>query len=394
MNYFAFISYKRGGIDETVANWIHSKLEKYPYPTELVAPENKPNHAKYIRSVFIDTKDLHVGQEEFTEEIKEAITNSKYLIVVCSKLSAQSKYVNLEVEYFLETHDNDYGKILPVFIDTVEDGLPPALKITNILSRHCPIYNSFLDAKNEINLYCFYHIVAFLLKVDFRSIYDRYKRYAAKKEKRVKRLKNIFSGMILTAIILLGYLVYTKINLVNKNEQLFLMEKDVFPYSVVVGYTNNFLKPVAEYLEENDSGAHIYVHMPMHQDDIKRHSDRVMKTSLYLQNQLSSEGLDSIRQVKLATRMKRGSIILKFYSTKNPQLNNLYMDFATTTSTFLEIAEMKKEKFHYQDQTIDEMINEYTLTFMRQAKEELGTDSANVSFITDENDILKQFKTK
>ena len=74
------------------------------------------------------------------------------MIVICSKVSAQSEFVNQEVEYFLQTHNNDYGKILPVFIDTVEDVLPKAIRNANILSRHCPIYNSFLDPKNEINL--------------------------------------------------------------------------------------------------------------------------------------------------------------------------------------------------------------------------------------------------
>lgn len=52
--YFAFISYKRGCIDESIANWIHSKLEKYPYPNNLVSDENKPDNPKYIRKVFID----------------------------------------------------------------------------------------------------------------------------------------------------------------------------------------------------------------------------------------------------------------------------------------------------------------------------------------------------
>lgn len=394
MNYFAFISYKRGGIDETVANWIHSKLEKYPYPQNLVALENRPEHKTLIRRVFLDTKDLHVDEKEFTERIKEAIKEAKYLIVVCSKLSAKSQYVNNEVAYFLETHENDYDKILPVFIDTVEGGLPPTLINTNILSRHCPIYNSFLSPKNEINLYCFYHVVSFLLKVDFRSIYDRYKRYAAKKEKRTKHLKNIFSMMILVAVILLGCSLYTQCNLVQKKDELVLMERDVFPYSVVVGYTNNFLKPVVNYLKENDTMAHVYIHMPIHKDGIIRHSDRVMKTSLYIQNQLEASGLDSIRPVKLNTSMKRGSIILKFYSSTNPELNKLYLDFATTTSTFLEIAERKKEKFGYQDQTIDEMINEYTNTFIRQANEQLDSDSISVSFITDENEIINKFRRK
>lgn len=73
MDYFAFISYKRGGIDEKVANWIHEKLEKYPYPLELVATENRPTHETLIRPVFIDTKDLHVEETEFTDEIKEVL---------------------------------------------------------------------------------------------------------------------------------------------------------------------------------------------------------------------------------------------------------------------------------------------------------------------------------
>lgn len=33
-NYFAFISYRREGVDEKVTNWIHRKLEKYPYPKD------------------------------------------------------------------------------------------------------------------------------------------------------------------------------------------------------------------------------------------------------------------------------------------------------------------------------------------------------------------------
>ena len=37
--YFAFISYAREDTD--VAGWIHSKLEKYPYPKEFVKEEKQ-----------------------------------------------------------------------------------------------------------------------------------------------------------------------------------------------------------------------------------------------------------------------------------------------------------------------------------------------------------------
>lgn len=393
MSYFAFISYKRGGVDESVANWLHSKLEKYPYPTNLVATENRPNHEVYIRDIFIDTKDLPVNENEFTADIKKAIEDSRYLIVVCSKLSAQSIYVNREVEYFLETHNNDYDKILPVFIDTVENGLPEAIRNVNILSRHCPIYNSFLEPKNEINLYCFYHVVAYLLKVDFRSIYDRYKRYAAEKTQKIKIVKNTLIVLTVLGVVSLGYSVFSQYQLLKTKDALIEMERNVFPYSVVVGYENNFLKPVIEYLGKNDSDAHIYVHMPIHKEDIERHTDRVEETCAHLQERLRECGLDSIRPVKLKTRMKRGSTIAKFYSTSNPELNSIYIDFATTTSSFLEIAKMKKNKYAYKE-GLDSMITEYTNIFIRQSKEELGADSSKVSFIIDKNEIFDRFLLK
>ena len=103
--YFAFISYKRGGLDEQVANWIHSKLEKYPYPVDMVSPNNRPEHESLIRRIYIDTKELSVAESDFSDDIKEALENSRYLIVVCSKRAAKSEYINNEVLYFLKTHN-------------------------------------------------------------------------------------------------------------------------------------------------------------------------------------------------------------------------------------------------------------------------------------------------
>lgn len=176
-----------------MANWIHTKLEKYPYPTEYVKEENRPADDKFVRDVFIDVKNLHVSDTDFSDDIKKAIEESRYLIVVCSKRAAVSTYINDEVEYFLQTHNNDLSCIIPVFIDTVEDGLPMAIRGANMLSRHCPVYNSLTDAKDEVNLYCFYHIVSFLLKVDFNIIYDRYKSYSKRKKRTITRLKHIFT---------------------------------------------------------------------------------------------------------------------------------------------------------------------------------------------------------
>lgn len=389
-NYFAFISYKRGGIDEKVANLIHLKLEKYPYPVNLVSPENRPEHESHIRRVFIDTKELPTKDSDFSDDIKEAIENSRYMIVVCSKLAAKSVYVNKEVLYFLKTHDGNTNKILPVFIDTVENGLPAALQANEILTRHCPIYNSFLDAKNEINLYCFYHIVAFLLKVDFRTIYDRYKQYSLKKEKRRIWSRNGIYIILSLLIFFMGYSLYSQHELVKKQGRMVELEKVVFPYSVVRGYVDNFLSPVIDYFKISDPDAHIYIHMPTKSEDLDHnHKDRFDIISTYVVNQLS---LDSIKQIRLKTRMPRGSIVHKLYAQSNDALNHKYLDFASTTSTFLSIAKKKQKYPEYENKDVDDMIEEYTDIFIRQTKEELGADSVYVKFVTRISDIPTEIK--
>jgi len=388
--YFAFISYKRGGIDEKVANWIHNKLEKYPYPTELVRVENRPEHDSLIRNIFIDSKDLDVKDSDFSDEIKDALENSRYLIVVCSKLSAESKYVNDEIEYFLNTHEQDSHKILPVFIDTVEAGLPPVLRKEDILTRHCPIYNSFLAPSNEINLYCFYHVVAFLLKVDFRSIYDRYKRYSQKKARNKVRLRNSIYILVILAVVSLGYSVLSQRRLLEEQRTRINMEKVVFPYSVVTGYVNNFLSPVIEYVKANEPDAHIYVHMPTsskHLNDGHRHRFNVI--SSYVTQQLQ---LDSLQKVLIKTSKPGGSLAYKMYSAANDKLNHSYIDIASTTSTFYTVALEKKKFPIYENESLDDMVAEYSNTFIRLANKQLMEDSTYVTFVTDLLELTNKVK--
>ena len=394
--YFAFISYKREGIDEKVANWIHTKLEKYPYPKEMVNSENYPDDPERIRKIFIDTKELPVTDKDFTKKIKESIANSRYLILLCSSKSIQSKYVQKEVEYFLSTHDNDTDKILPVFIDTVnEDLLPEVLRDKNVLNRNCPIYKSALEPQNEINQYCFYHIVSFLLKVDFNSIYDRYLLYSQKKKKDLNILKWVFYTMLTAIILFLGTWVYDQYRLVQKQEEIISkqkeivqLEKEIFPYSVVTGYVSNFLSPVIDYIKECEPLSHMYIHMPTQSKDLDHdHKDRFKSTSSYITDVLK---LDSIEQLTLKTRIPRGSIVHRLYANSNNKLDGKYIDFASTTSTFLAIAKKKKEKNAYKDIEIDSMIKEYTDIFIQQTNELLKGDSVYVTFVTSIKEIVKK----
>ena len=125
--YFAFISYKRE--DQEQAEWLRRKLEGYHLPAKL----RKENNAlpKTVRPVFRDSLELSGGF--LAKEIETALSNSKYLIVICTPKSAASPWVNKEIETFVKQGREEY--IIPFIIDGVPfsndpqiECYPPALR--------------------------------------------------------------------------------------------------------------------------------------------------------------------------------------------------------------------------------------------------------------------------
>lgn len=105
--YYAFISYKRE--DEKWAKWLQHKLEHYKLPSNLNGRTDLP---KEIRPIFRDQSELAAGV--LADEINKALTNSKYLIVICSPRAAQSQWVGKEVQTFIDLGRTD--KIIPFII--------------------------------------------------------------------------------------------------------------------------------------------------------------------------------------------------------------------------------------------------------------------------------------
>lgn len=118
--YFAFISYKRE--DEKWAKWLQHKLEYYKLPVSIRKTDSKLKHG--IRPVFKDTTDLEPGP--LAKKIQEALDNSKYLIVVCSPLAAKSKWVNKEIQAFVESGRSK--RIIPFIIDGIPHSKDPSLE--------------------------------------------------------------------------------------------------------------------------------------------------------------------------------------------------------------------------------------------------------------------------
>ena len=140
--YYAFISYSRK--NSKVAAYFHRRLEHFRIPVKYVSEENRPPKQKFLRPVFRDRRDLEANENSFTDDIKKALENSRYLIVLCSPESAQSKWVDEEIKYFLETHNNNYRLIVPVVLSgcpgcaNETECLPLSLRLEEITSRNLP----------------------------------------------------------------------------------------------------------------------------------------------------------------------------------------------------------------------------------------------------------------
>jgi len=124
-NYYAFISYSRK--DEEWANWLQKKLETYRLPAAL--RQENGDLPKKIFPIFRDKTDL--SGVDLEESLCRELEASKYLIVICSKNSAASEWVDKEVAYFLSLGREN--SIIPFVIDDAgidggEGCYPPALR--------------------------------------------------------------------------------------------------------------------------------------------------------------------------------------------------------------------------------------------------------------------------
>ena len=107
--YFAFISYKRE--DEKWAQWLQHKLENYKLPT--TARQNNPSLPNKVRPIFRDTTDLSGGVLE--RAINNALSDSHFLIVICSPRAAKSQWVCKEVQTFIDSGREE--NIIPFIIE-------------------------------------------------------------------------------------------------------------------------------------------------------------------------------------------------------------------------------------------------------------------------------------
>ncbi len=104
-DYTAFITYSHS--DDKIASWLQKSLESYRIPAHLIeTAQGAGRQSLRLGQIFRDREDLSAAGD-LGEAILDALARSEYLIVVCSPASAQSRWVNREIEEFKKSHDAD-----------------------------------------------------------------------------------------------------------------------------------------------------------------------------------------------------------------------------------------------------------------------------------------------
>ena len=126
----------------------------------------------------------------------------------------------------------------------------------------------------------------------------------------------------------------------------------------------------------------------MNREEIDYHQKRIGDARFYIVKEL---GVDSLAFKRLPTTMKRGSVVTKICSRDN-RFENVLLDFASTTSSFLEVAEYKKEHSAYKQAKVDDLIKDYAITFVEETQNKLGEDSIYVEFFFNRKDLVSKLK--
>lgn len=196
--YIAFISYRH--LDTPIAKRVHKTLEHYIIPRKL----RDSTGTKKLGYVFRDSDELPLSSN-LSDNISMALSRSKYLIVICSKNTPHSKWVNEEVSMFLKMNNGDHTKIFTILVDgTPEESFPPQLLHDNgvdyeplgaNLTEGGPFSKSVQYHRETLRL------ISMLIGCSFDDLYQRELRYKR------RRSLAVFSLFAAIAVAFIGLLL-------------------------------------------------------------------------------------------------------------------------------------------------------------------------------------------
>lgn len=136
IRYHAFLSYSHG--DEAMAAWLQDQLERFRVPS-MLAGRIAANGVipKRLTPIFRDRREF-AAAKDLSVEIREALSASRFLVVLCSPGAAKSRWTNAEIETFKRLRPE--GCVLAAIVAgepfasdidgrEQEECLPPALRV-------------------------------------------------------------------------------------------------------------------------------------------------------------------------------------------------------------------------------------------------------------------------
>ena len=167
MRNYAFISYSH--VDKKKVRKLHKKIEGFKIPGYV--RKQLKDSPKRIYPIFRDETDL--TGVELTQMIKNAISDSDFLIVICSENSVESGWVELEIEEFAREHNIE--AIIPVFLEEktrkeFQAAFPEGLQKLGKNINDTLLFNYF---NSKI---CVFEIVTKILQCFSGNLTERYRR--------------------------------------------------------------------------------------------------------------------------------------------------------------------------------------------------------------------------
>lgn len=117
--YYAFISYSSA--NRSWADWLRGRLETYRIPRRVEGYRGAEQPRRF-HPIFQDREELR-SSWSLNEILREALQQSRFLIVICSPEAAASKWVNEEIRYFKSLGRADH--LLALVIDG-DPSAPPS----------------------------------------------------------------------------------------------------------------------------------------------------------------------------------------------------------------------------------------------------------------------------
>ena len=176
--YWAFISYSSK--DKGWGRWLHNAIETYGIPADFAGRHQTPmGHLapKRFHPLFRDRDELPASSD-LGAVIREALTASRYLIVICSPHAARSVWVNTEIENFISLGRRD--QIFAVIVGGEPNAgdsrecFPPALRQFEPIAADA---RSVGDGKTNAKL----KLLSGMLGVSFDSLKQRDARRRARR---------------------------------------------------------------------------------------------------------------------------------------------------------------------------------------------------------------------